>query len=170
MGRMNGPFAQPPHWQHHTIAPSKYPELQLLPLHHPTPAIALAFSIQQVGSDGDEKIKRGEGWRRSGRNSTCITRDQPYHRAPDGPGPGPGPGPASGSGSGSGSGPGRVWVCGWVRIRAGSGPGSGPGPDPDPGPGPGPGGVRTTRDEKSDMMTVLSKVGCTNWCLVVAGP
>ena len=83
MGRMNGPFTAPPRWGHQTITPSKYPELRLLPIPHSTPAIALAFSIQQTGSDGKEKIRRGEDWRRSGRNATCIMHDQPYRHTPD---------------------------------------------------------------------------------------
>ena len=83
MGRMNCPFTAPPHWEHQTITPSKYPELRLLPIPHSTPAIALAFSIQQTGSDGKEKIRRGEDWRRSGHNATCIMHDQPYHHTPD---------------------------------------------------------------------------------------
>ena len=83
MGRMNGPFTAPPHWEHQTITPSKYPELRLLTIRHSTPAIALALSIQQTGSDGKEKIRRGEDWRRSGHNATCIMHDQPYHRTPD---------------------------------------------------------------------------------------
>ena len=83
MGRMNGPFTAPPHWEHQTITPNKYPELQLLPIPHTTPAMALAFSTQQTGSDGKEKIRRGEDWRRSGHNATCIMHDQPYHHTPD---------------------------------------------------------------------------------------
>ena len=69
MGRMNGPVTQPSHWKHHTVAPSKYPELRL------TPLLALALSTQQVGSDGKEKIQRGEDWR--------LMHDQPYHHTPD---------------------------------------------------------------------------------------
>ena len=83
MGRMNGPFTQPTHWQQKAIALSPYPELRLLSLPHPSPAIALPFSIQQVGSDLNEKIRRGEHWRRSGHNSTCIMHNQPYHHTPD---------------------------------------------------------------------------------------
>ena len=83
MGRMNGPFTQPPHWQHHTRA-------QQIP-RAPTPTSSSSHArdsarvqhTTKVGSDGDEKIRWGEDWRRSGRNSTCIMRDQPYHRTPD---------------------------------------------------------------------------------------
>ena len=56
MGRMNGPFTQPSRWRHHAVSPSKYPELRLTPLPHSAPAIAIAFSIQQVGSDDEAKI------------------------------------------------------------------------------------------------------------------
>ena len=43
----------------------------------------MAFSIKQTGSDGKDKIRRGEDWRRSGHNSTCIMHDQPFHHTPD---------------------------------------------------------------------------------------
>ena len=77
MGRMNDPFTQSAHWQHQTISPSKYPELYLQPIPHPTPAIAVAFSIQQVSSDGKEKIeevKIGNGADTTPRAS-CATSD-----------------------------------------------------------------------------------------------
>ena len=75
-GRMNGPFRQPASWPTSTITPSGYD--MDLPLPRPTPKIAMAFSIKQTGSDGKDKIRRGEDWRRSGRNSTCTTHDQPF--------------------------------------------------------------------------------------------
>ena len=77
-GRMNGPFTAPPHWEHQTITPSKYPELRLLPIPHSTPAIALAFSIQQTGSDGKEKIRRGEA-KRTQRNMHYARPTLPSH-------------------------------------------------------------------------------------------
>ena len=80
-GRMNGPFRQPPSWPTSTITPSGYD--MDLPLPHPTPKIAMAFSIKQTGSDGKDEIRRGEDWRRSGHNSTCTMHDQPFHHAPD---------------------------------------------------------------------------------------
>lgn len=49
----------------------------------PDPVIALAFSIEQTGSDGKPKVRRGEDWRRSGHNRSCDMTDQPYHRTPD---------------------------------------------------------------------------------------
>ena len=83
IGRMNGPFAAPASWNHRTISPVEHPDLQLLPIPQEQPYTALAFSIQQVGSDGKDKIRRGEDWRRSGHNSTCTMRDQPFHHTPD---------------------------------------------------------------------------------------
>ena len=35
--------------------------------------------LEQTGSDGKTKIRRGEDWRRSGHNATCIMHDQPFH-------------------------------------------------------------------------------------------
>ena len=81
-GRMNGPYRQPPSWTTKTIAPAGY-DLALLHLPHHNPKIAMAFSIKQTGSDGKDKIRRGEDWRRSGHNSTCIMHDQPFHHTPD---------------------------------------------------------------------------------------
>ena len=81
-GRVNGPHRQPPSWPTKTIAPAGY-DLALLHLPHTDPKIAMAFSIKQTGSHGKDKIRRGEDWRRSGHNSTCIMHDQPFHRTPD---------------------------------------------------------------------------------------
>ena len=69
--------------QHQTISPVEHPDLQLLLIPHAQPYTALAFSIQQIGSDGKDKIRRGEDWRRSGRNPTCIMHEQPFHHTPD---------------------------------------------------------------------------------------
>ena len=81
-GRMNGPYRQPSSWPTPTITPPGY-GLALLPLPHTNPKVAMAFSIKQTGSDGKDKIRRGEDWRRSGHNSTCIMHDQPFHHTPD---------------------------------------------------------------------------------------
>ena len=70
-GRMNGPYQAPDWWP----VP--------LPLPHPDPYIAMAFSIEQTGSDGNTKIRRGEDWRRSGHNATCTMHDEPFHHTPD---------------------------------------------------------------------------------------
>ena len=80
---MNGPFEAPASWKHRTISPVEHPDLQLLPIPHEQPYTALEFSIQQVGSDGKDKIRRAEDWRRSGHNSTCTMRDQPSHHTLD---------------------------------------------------------------------------------------
>ena len=39
--------------------------------------------IEQTGSDGKSKIRRGEDWRRSGHNKACHMTDQPFHLTPD---------------------------------------------------------------------------------------
>ena len=53
-GRMNGPYRQPPSWPTETITPSGY-DLDLLPLPHTNPKVAMAFSIKQTGSDGKDR-------------------------------------------------------------------------------------------------------------------
>ena len=83
IGRMNVPFEAPSAWEHRTIAPLEHPHLRLLPLPHREPYTAVAFSIQQVGSDVKDKVRRGEDWRRSGHDSTCIMHDQPFPHTPD---------------------------------------------------------------------------------------
>ena len=83
LGRMNGPFKAPKWWPRPSVATQLPGTDVLLDLPHDDPFIAMAFSIEQTGSDGNTKIRRGEDWRRSGHNSTCIMHDQPYHHTPD---------------------------------------------------------------------------------------
>ena len=83
-GRMAGPFHGPSWLPTNTTALTEFQHTsQLLPLPHPDPIIAMAFSIEQTGSDGKQKIRRGEDWRRSGHNQACHMTDQPYHHTPD---------------------------------------------------------------------------------------
>ena len=83
-GRMAGPFQAPAWLQTNTTPLKEYSHTSiLLPLPHPDPIIAMAFSIEQTGSDGKQKIRRGEDWRRSGHNQACHMTDQPYHHTPD---------------------------------------------------------------------------------------
>eukprot|EP00438_Fugacium_kawagutii_P020595 Skav222350 [mRNA] locus=scaffold3497:166552:168456:+ [translate_table: standard] len=82
-GRMEGPFAGPPSWPKKTTALHSYQHTaSLLPgpqQHVPT---AVAFAIQQVGSDGNKKVRRGEDWRRGLHNATVQAGDSPpSHRA-----------------------------------------------------------------------------------------
>ena len=65
-------------WKHHTVQHSTCPDQPLTDTPHQSPLVAVA-----VGSDGKDKIRRGDDWRRSEHNSTCILRDQPYRRNPD---------------------------------------------------------------------------------------
>ncbi|CAE7242575.1 unnamed protein product, partial [Symbiodinium sp. KB8] len=83
LGRMNGPFKAPTWWPRPAVATTQPGTDVLLDLPHDDPFIAMAFSIEQTGSDGNTKIRRGEDWRRSGHNATCIMHDQPYHHTPD---------------------------------------------------------------------------------------
>ena len=83
-GRMAGPFQAPAWLQTNTTPLKEFSHTStLLPLPHPDPIIAMAFSIEQTGSDGKQKIRRGEDWRRSGHNQACHMTDQPYHHTPD---------------------------------------------------------------------------------------
>ena len=83
-GRMAGPFEAPTHWTSRTVPLHLFPHTsRLLPIPHRDPIVAVAFSIQQTGSDGKPKVRRGEDWRRSGHNQTCSMHDQPYHHTPD---------------------------------------------------------------------------------------
>ena len=84
-GRMNGPFKRPRAWSTPSVAPCGYDmtDMTLQPLPRQDPGIAMAFSIKQIGSEGKDKIRRGEDWRRSGHNFTCTMRDQPFHHTPD---------------------------------------------------------------------------------------
>ncbi|OLP97327.1 hypothetical protein AK812_SmicGene20369 [Symbiodinium microadriaticum] len=79
LGRMNGPFKASSWWPKPAVATSHPGADVLLDLPRDDPFIAMAFSIEQTGSDGKTKIRRGEDWRRSGHNATCIMHDQPFH-------------------------------------------------------------------------------------------
>ena len=81
--RMAGPFQAPTWFQCDTVPLQQFDHARnLIPLPDPNPIIALAFSIEQTGSDGKAKIRRGEDWRRSGHNQACHMTDQPYHHTP----------------------------------------------------------------------------------------
>ena len=81
---MDGPFTAPTWWDVQAVAlPTHEHTKHLKPLPHPTPVIAVAFSIHQTGSDGLPKVRRGEDWRRSGHNRSCNMADQPHHHTPD---------------------------------------------------------------------------------------
>ena len=83
-GRMEGPFIAPPDWQTKTIAAAQYIDMCTLQegpsCHVPT---SVAFSIEQIGSDGQPKIRRGEDWKRSKRNTTVSATDTPNAHRPD---------------------------------------------------------------------------------------
>ena len=80
LDRMDGPFEAPPGWRRRTTAPEG---TTLKPLHHHTIAVAVAFAILQIGSDGADKVRRGEDWRRSGHNRTVRVTDAPHHHTVD---------------------------------------------------------------------------------------
>ena len=76
-------FAIRSHGRRRPSLPSATMTWHYSPLPHDNPRIAMAFSIKQIGSDGNDKVRRGEDWRRSGHNSTCAMHDQPFHHTPD---------------------------------------------------------------------------------------
>ena len=83
IGRINGPFEAPAEWRIKCVRPRRCPHLTLLPIPHEFPIIAVAFSIEQIGSDCKRKIRRGVDWRRSGHNRTYATHGQPFHHTTD---------------------------------------------------------------------------------------
>ena len=59
MGRMDGPFTAPTWWDVPAVALRTHEHTKhLKPLPHPTPVIAVAFSIHQTGSDGRPKVRQ----------------------------------------------------------------------------------------------------------------
>lgn len=84
LARMRGPFTSPPSWPKKCVALPDFDETKdLLPgpvEHVPT---SVSFAILQVGSDGQDKIRRGEDWRRGCQNMTVTVTDGPVnHRTP----------------------------------------------------------------------------------------
>eukprot|EP00438_Fugacium_kawagutii_P024915 Skav236063 [mRNA] locus=scaffold2566:216549:230458:+ [translate_table: standard] len=84
LSRMEGPFQAPSSWPIKTVALEMFPQTTtLLPGPSKHVATSVAFSILQVGSDGADKIRRGEDWRRGLQNSTVRVQDAPVnHRTP----------------------------------------------------------------------------------------
>ena len=81
--RMEGPFQAPADAIFQTVGlPPEYQRdmLNEVPIDI---IIAWAFAILQIGSDGLDKLRRGEDWRRGGQNATTHALDQPHHHTPD---------------------------------------------------------------------------------------
>ena len=65
--RMTGPYQGPPEWKKKTVAAPQFAHCNhLLPRPEAHQATAVAFSILQTGSDGRQKVRRGEDWKRGG--------------------------------------------------------------------------------------------------------
>ena len=79
MGRIEGPFRAPAHWCRQTVPVKHRPDLPLLDCPVDFPLASYVFPIIQTGSDGSDKVRRGEDWRRSKHNSTVKVTDQPHH-------------------------------------------------------------------------------------------
>ena len=75
MGRVEGPFAPPPSWGGPPSGLPACPDNSIL--------ASCAFAITQLGSDGQDKVRRGEDWRRSHHNSTVLVDDAPSHHTID---------------------------------------------------------------------------------------
>ena len=83
-GKVEGPFALPPKWSQYARTQT-IPGMTLLPAPTDTEctAAAFAFAVEQIGSDGSEKVRRAEDWKRSGHNRTTYARDKPVHHTVD---------------------------------------------------------------------------------------
>ena len=62
-----------------TVGSEEHPHLVECPMI----SAATAFPIRQTGSDGKEKIRRGEDWLRGVKNSTLEVDDPPNHHTFD---------------------------------------------------------------------------------------
>ena len=88
LGRIFGPCRAPPQWGRRTVpvpqelATSRDQECPLLPP-PPSPAVALAFPIVTLSDADVLKVRRGEGWRRSGHNATTQVVHKPHHHRVD---------------------------------------------------------------------------------------
>ena len=78
--RMTGPYHGPPEWKKKMVAAPQFERCnQLLPGPETHQATSVAFSIIQVGSGGQDKVRRGEDWKRGGQNSTVVVDDAPVN-------------------------------------------------------------------------------------------
>ena len=81
--QMEGPFQAPAEADFKTMGSPPESDREL-PLMIPEDIIiAWAFAILQIGSDGLDKLRRGEEWRRGGHDATTQALDQPHHHTPD---------------------------------------------------------------------------------------
>ena len=81
---MVGPTRAPPGWNLHTTAVLDRPGVDTLVPPPPGQHFAAAsFPIVQTDEAGNDKIRRGEDWRRSGHNSTIRAHDVPTHHFVD---------------------------------------------------------------------------------------
>ncbi|CAE7195818.1 eIF3-S7 [Symbiodinium natans] len=80
LGRVIGPARAPADWPIRTVALPHIKDMTTLvePPDHDI-FVAASFPIIQVDENGDEKLRRGKDWRRSGHNSTVKATDVPTH-------------------------------------------------------------------------------------------
>ena len=76
-GRLEGPFRPPESWETPGVDPS------LPPCPDEEVYASAVFPIIQIGSDGQDKVRRGEDWRRSHHNATVVAQDAPMHHTVD---------------------------------------------------------------------------------------
>ena len=82
--KMDGPFRAPLHWPCQMVALKDFEHTKdLKDLPDPDPLTAVAFAIEQIGSDGANKVRRGEDWRRGHQNATVLATDSPAHHTVD---------------------------------------------------------------------------------------
>jgi hypothetical protein len=86
IGRIRGRFAAPEKWGVEAVHPrdNHKGKNELLPRPSDDACYAaFAFPIEQIGSDGSGKVRRGEDWLRSGHNVQATTLDKPVHYTVD---------------------------------------------------------------------------------------
>ncbi|CAE7663318.1 rlmN1 [Symbiodinium sp. CCMP2592] len=79
-GRMQGPFRAPPDWPRQCVPIHSHSGFACcLELPETDIRVAGAFSVKQTGSDGSDKVRRCEDYRRSFHNATVGASDIPAH-------------------------------------------------------------------------------------------
>ena len=82
--RVTGPYEGPPEWPKKTVAAPEFEHCKELlrgaTVHEAT---SVAFAILQTGSDGKQKVRGGEDWRRGLHNSTVAVGNGPANRRAD---------------------------------------------------------------------------------------
>ena len=84
-GRICGPFLPPVGWNINVCSQIDTDDGPIFPQTCPDSmvAMAIALAIEQIGSDGNDKVRRGEDWLRGLQNGTIRIGDSPFHHTVD---------------------------------------------------------------------------------------